>query len=493
MSLYGQIKRIDDTVFRFDRIYRSRAQMDANAQNDGVYIGRYALVEYGQRYTTTANNEMVENSSNANELTTKDIEKLLEKGLDFFPTTDLIPIEGKTYYELKQDESSNKQMINLSNPYTSLSGSFPTDRQFYELNQGKINLYGDNALEDSNTYSNTFDSTVWLKIYNGKTEKYIMVAELNAILPKLSVEPIDTLEYQKVAREEDETELYTKDNEKINLAKEIFIKPSFDTIMDTELEYKLKMPKPLELNVNDENLKYNREGFNIVYSPENTKQSEPIINFTTEDKIYGNNYIHWVPEGLQLTDGNQLNPTGQTISSKTLDMNIPIFGNLVSDLYDLLFGKGTAKSKWVRPYFQQDWEKARDDITKDSYIHDDELFERSNDNYNWLQNVSIGDILGANNLGLASILASLFGVKNPITGEVTYYLKTGWDLNIDDEGKNPFITNKPLVVTTSNEEALASTEEIQIPYKGDYKINYDVWSLMEILETSNEQTETITP
>jgi hypothetical protein len=46
MGFYGNITNTNRTQFQFDRIYSSRKSMDQNRIADGVYLGRYVLVEY---------------------------------------------------------------------------------------------------------------------------------------------------------------------------------------------------------------------------------------------------------------------------------------------------------------------------------------------------------------------------------------------------------------------------------------------------------------
>ena len=45
MSFYGNIKNTARTQFYFDRIYPNRVSMDTNAKKDGIFAGRYVLVE----------------------------------------------------------------------------------------------------------------------------------------------------------------------------------------------------------------------------------------------------------------------------------------------------------------------------------------------------------------------------------------------------------------------------------------------------------------
>lgn len=526
MSIYGGIKRIDDTVFKFDRIYRSRTLMDENAATDGVYIGRYVLVEYGERYHSVgADNQLVENSgdsnidNNPNPPTKEEKEKLLIKGLDFILTKDVAPQEGKKYYTLKEDGKT----INLDSWPSDGLEYFDSNKEYYEIitysNSSDLCLYKEHRIKDQEVYHNTFDSTVWLKIYSGSTEKYIMVAELNAMIPKMTLIPISSLRYLS-ATDDEEEEVYNRDNEKIENVKSEFISPSFDRYnIDTELEYRLYMPKPLELDVQDENVEYNQLGFDIAYSNALVKE----IN--GEEEIVNDNFIHWVPI---LEDQNALsnNDVPAEINRKELYMSLPGIGNLMKDLYDLLYGK-PRENHDIRPFFQE----YRDTYEPRQYNNADRAYD--NDDEAWLANVpTIGDILANNTTGLAGILSHLFASRNPLTGTVTYYLRTSWDSNYDEEGSDPSISGKPKVITTSTghlpvqpleytlvpegtlynqnntyyekigynyfeytysadkwnddlenhivyKEIDENDDEVtQIQYAGDYSINYDSWSII---------------
>ncbi len=50
-GFYGNIRNATSNSFKFDRVYSNRALMDKNAEADGVFGGRYVLVEYDQGLT----------------------------------------------------------------------------------------------------------------------------------------------------------------------------------------------------------------------------------------------------------------------------------------------------------------------------------------------------------------------------------------------------------------------------------------------------------
>ena len=49
MGFYGNITNTSRTQFQFDRTYPNRYAMDLNASLDGIYVGRYVLIEYDKQ------------------------------------------------------------------------------------------------------------------------------------------------------------------------------------------------------------------------------------------------------------------------------------------------------------------------------------------------------------------------------------------------------------------------------------------------------------
>lgn len=92
MGFYGNITNTNRTQFTFDRIYANRRSMDDAASSDGVFVGRYVLVDY--------DSDPIE-----------DIRKLIEEAPVVF---------------LKEDEEGNL--------------SFYTDMNFEEKNQIKVDV-----------------------------------------------------------------------------------------------------------------------------------------------------------------------------------------------------------------------------------------------------------------------------------------------------------------------------------------------------------------
>lgn len=185
MSFYGDITNTSRTHFQFDRIYANRAEMETYQDSDGIYAGRFVLVEY--------NNEMhmdsflrVRKDENNNFYTTFSTDTSQEALL----TRDNIQVDTIVY------ESAYETLPN--------SGYFAKNCTFYKCvgyNVNGVALFEDvvgeneedphvtNYTIDFRKYGRGYDSTVWQKVYDGGIEKYIMVAELNTVIPTFDLQP----------------------------------------------------------------------------------------------------------------------------------------------------------------------------------------------------------------------------------------------------------------------------------------------------------------
>ena len=54
MGFYGNITNVNKSTFQFDKTYSNRAEMDENAASDGIFVGRYVLVDYDQGSTVAS-------------------------------------------------------------------------------------------------------------------------------------------------------------------------------------------------------------------------------------------------------------------------------------------------------------------------------------------------------------------------------------------------------------------------------------------------------
>ena len=55
MGFYGNITNTARTQFQFDLVYPNRREMEKGTNTDGIYAGRYILIEYdGEQHFKTA-------------------------------------------------------------------------------------------------------------------------------------------------------------------------------------------------------------------------------------------------------------------------------------------------------------------------------------------------------------------------------------------------------------------------------------------------------
>lgn len=161
MGFYGQITNSNKASFTFDKTYANRSAMESECQNDGVFLGRYVLIEYDN------------------------------------------PAIGVYYnYKLQNGEIYASQALNEESKITAvlnrLYQDIVTGIFYVGLANGKVKAadisadktpYAYNYNIDVTEYGRGYDSTAWVKRYDtaNNTYKYTMIAELNTVVPELHV------------------------------------------------------------------------------------------------------------------------------------------------------------------------------------------------------------------------------------------------------------------------------------------------------------------
>lgn len=194
MGFYGNITNTSKTNFVFDKIYTNRKAMDdaqrkkdpntGQTVGDGVFIGRYVLVEYGEitedsfikaygpqedgYYHIANNNEEATRILYTNEpIPSQD--NYIKKGQIIY----VLGIGG-IYKFLECNGGVNKGEPSFSeNP-----GLDPkTDPYFYNLKQDQAEY----------NVSRGYDGTVWVKTSVNNEIKYVNIAELNSVVPSFEM------------------------------------------------------------------------------------------------------------------------------------------------------------------------------------------------------------------------------------------------------------------------------------------------------------------
>lgn len=413
MSFYGDIKRINSSPYVFDKVYPNRAAMNNNIDTDNIYIGRYVLVKYTCRYNGS-NLEYFDKYSDDVEYTevTADIND--------------ITYQPNVYY-FKQDD---KYILDKNDEYT-------PGRRYYTAKYVLNPEYVDNINEDLKQYKDTYDATVWQKVFthanlNGNASyKYILVAELNAEVPDLNLKLISPKNGTMVNNNWEET----------------WNEPSFLPAFSSVDSYTLEMPNVLHLDVSnlDENFyakdltnpatKY-RMALNLNSGKITPTSATTIPNderFLTPTEMMSDTYnaIGWdnLRYDKELDDYKIIAKDSQhtgPIDGKQLNMKLYAFGQMLSDLYDVMYGV-PKKGSGPRPFYTQE----------------------------------LADVLSNYDKGLVGVLTSIATeahgdasqdcYERTIKPGMHYYFNVKWT----DAYENPdnFIENIPRVVGSSDERS----------------------------------------
>lgn len=209
MGFYGNITNTSRTQFQFDRVYINRREMDQAASEDGIYAGRYVLVNYEEEGATdyylhaykiaSESGFLFGSSYNGEELTrflyVDSPEDARDKNVVFNGQVIVIPPDHlhnlvdlnateweywrvNGYAEVERPVEGDSE----NEPETEII-KYATFAQFqdpYALNYNvDVSFYGT---------SRGYDSTVWQKVYQNGEDKYVMVAELNTVVPTFDIE-----------------------------------------------------------------------------------------------------------------------------------------------------------------------------------------------------------------------------------------------------------------------------------------------------------------
>lgn len=253
MGFYGHITNVQRTSMSFDKIYSNRFTMDESAKNDGVYAGRYVLIEYerpldksflprviqfdGLLYQAPPE-RMVFDPNNADFTTPNSYlvrletytinmeaeEPQVDDVVGTFLRPDLIAVcsvndnlgvkydqdanmsigsvSKLQYFRIGKANNAEKESYNLFYNYKTqkieldavASRELKTSCSYTEVNYSALTSVDDsNYLLNFNidnskyTTSRGYDSTVWQKTYVSGEAKYVMIAELNSVVPILDV------------------------------------------------------------------------------------------------------------------------------------------------------------------------------------------------------------------------------------------------------------------------------------------------------------------
>lgn len=279
MGFYGHITNTQRTSMTFDKIYPNRFTMDEQAKTDGIYAGRYVLIEYdrtvdelifprviqfdGFLYApppprtpqewsednsdpdsptsylirleplTIGTDMIVDVSEDRKYVKENIIVKCSSKdnyGLVYTEEGDqeLRPISKTLYfktgkannpkratYNLLYNYKDNKYQLDQAESRNEKAGCvyFEVDYEDATLSTSADQNYLMNFNVDTTRYgtSRGYDSTVWQKTYANGIAKYVMIAELNSVVPTIDISAdAPTLAPMMPHFDKDSTNIYYK-------------------------------------------------------------------------------------------------------------------------------------------------------------------------------------------------------------------------------------------------------------------------------------------
>ena len=332
MGFYGNITNTSKTTFTFDKIYSNRLQMDNSCTSDGIFLGRYVLVEYG----LPATQYLVGYLDN----------KIMYDDPSDRSDSHIILCENGKLVKVKR---SNQWYLYVGNVTASGTKEW---KYLTRITNDRVDdeQYNLNYQIDYPVYGRGYDSTVWIKQYINNQETYVQIAELNTVVPNFSIYPLlpqdpyiavdnASIVYQPGKYYYyDETDSYYKlDNNDTKTEGRVYyleseLGPAITTDQSsTNLLYKLRVPTNFQLDLDDNNIYYNKEGFSKTKrSYDNTTKNS--INYKLSQSGYRFYY-----------NVEQDNVVGEPIEDgydrKSLVVKLPALGNAVCDTYDLLYGQ----------------------------------------------------------------------------------------------------------------------------------------------------------
>lgn len=381
MGFYGNITNTNKTQFTFDRSYPNRAIMEERIAVDSIYLGRYVLVEYDLNthdtldtflrafYRKSGRNDEFFTSPNFEEETR-------------IKWTDKPAVNNP--YRGEGNAVVTGQIIYVEVPVTPEENIHDTQQIFYKcINSKDSSDVGDTAIFervvnneipyttnyniDISRYGQGrgYDSTVWQKVYTNDTEKFVMIAELNSVVPTFDLSAdAPTMEPITPHFDADSTNVYYKLHWQpqwgfrvarladepvgaISDANTIWLREIYDSATDKKIKQYFNIEQNAWIEYVDESeiqelaaaIYYNAAAFEkqLDVTRLDSDVETPIINKHNDTS----NYFTVLPTGSSGYKYNTHDGTGEKRSAKDIQemrINLPAIGNMMSDAWDIIHG-----------------------------------------------------------------------------------------------------------------------------------------------------------
>ncbi len=383
MGFYGNVSNITRSTFQFDRIYSNRKAMEdalANGEDD-VYIGRYVLIEYDQDVDFEVFMRIFPHETEVEIGEDKQQQTWFytEKYITGISEEKLVSgVKGKYYYTATDDASASSSQLTdvvlykcvkdeayiLGTPTGATEddhigfiavaniGEEDSEAIHYTINYN-IDTDKDNGYGNGRGY----DGTVWMKTYVGDNIKYVMIAELNSVVPTFAVSvdaPSEVPNQPHFGKDSTNVyyDLHVQPSWGFRIKeakdKEGNLTPSDEKVYHNSSYYDINGTEQHAENIITEvsgDIYYNAKGFDVDYSNHETKLTD-IIKLTKGQS--GRAYNYHDPK----TDITTLKKADDI---QELSIHLPAIGNAVAHLYDVLYGDGSDSKEGNKRNKNIDW------------------------------------------------------------------------------------------------------------------------------------------
>ena len=500
MGFYGHITNVQRTSMTFDRIYPNRFTMDEKASNDGVYAGRYVLIEYDQPVDQSFLPRMIQfdgllyappperptflpNDADPSSPTSYlvklqpyqinlDIEGDIQ---DNWVKPDLIVVcsAGDNLGVVYRDEKQVVESVSRLQYFRIGSANNPEKESYnllynYKTHQFQLDSassrepktgcsynavnYEELMVEDKSNHllnfnidaskyptSRGYDSTVWQKSYVDGKAKYVMIAELNSVVPILDVSAdAPTLAPVMPHFDKDSTNIYYKLHMqpswgfRIKAADPLQRIPTLDysgSVITDGTRRNILATTTTEAYPSDQKVQwintiYKNNNYTNQYLGEEGWQDKPAdisgaiyfnkAGFNKKESVHSKD---WTGRNTPVTDEITLTPTGFSghlypthttdgINVEQPDVNelaivLPSIGDTVASMWDLIYGDQAINGNSTKRNTVIRWEDAKDVLAKEGLrlvrnLDHNYGYSYNDDEVNTLAGVinSVQDIMG---------------------------------------------------------------------------------------------------
>ena len=344
MSFYGNISNAGKTQMSFDRVYPNRKIMEENAPMDGVFVGRFVLVEYDD-------NTYSHRTGYINFLPTKDEElngeytvytntectipfKLTESNDDGYGLIqgDLIVAEYNNFYYYFQcnGKTNSENGSAYFNYVMSSSEFFDKGVTDYTINYNEDKEY---AKKQKYPFTTGWDSTVWRKAFKNGKEQYQMIASLSSVTPKFTLTAeaptiIPTAPHFGINSTNINYDLHYQPNWGLRVKR---AKKNEKSDIEIDLPYKA-YDYDDKLLIEEQPYRgaiyFNKAGFNPKIKNKDKKIKDEVTILPTGNT--GQDYIVHNENGDFIKEIKE--------DTQEITLNLPSIGNIMSDIWDIVYG-----------------------------------------------------------------------------------------------------------------------------------------------------------